>query len=175
MGSPAGPGGRTPRRTSSRRLYRALRAGTDTSSVSPDRAQDGALSRRRRTYIQVYPLHYSPRFVECPRGYAAPTLFGGMDRPVVDIECRPESQRTCQGDSLARRAGRTPRRRSPRRLYRALRAATDTSSVPPSRAQDGALSRRRRTYIRVYHLSLQSPVRGVSVSRDGAYAPQSDG
>ena len=54
MGSLEGPGGRTPRRTSSGRLYRALRAATDTSSEDPDRAQEGTLSRRRRTYIQVY-------------------------------------------------------------------------------------------------------------------------
>ena len=26
-----------------------------------------SLSRRRRTYIQVYPLHHSPRFLKCPR------------------------------------------------------------------------------------------------------------
>ena len=32
------------------------------------RAQEGALSRRRRTYIRVYHLHYSPRFLKCP-GY----------------------------------------------------------------------------------------------------------
>ena len=68
MGSMEGPGGRTPRAPSPRRLYRVISRGTDTSSVSPDRARHGALSRRRRTYIQVYPLHYSPRFLKCP-GY----------------------------------------------------------------------------------------------------------
>ena len=43
-----------------------------------------------------------------------------MDRAVAHIEIRPESQRTGQGDSLAGRGGRTPRPRTPRRLYRTV-------------------------------------------------------
>ena len=85
VGSLAGREGRTPRAPSPRRLYRGLRAATHTSSVSPDRAQEGAFSRRRRTYIRVYPLHYSPRFLECPRPYAAPTLFVGIDGALSHI------------------------------------------------------------------------------------------
>ena len=82
MGSMEGPGGRTPRPSSPWRLYRVISRGTDTSSVSPDRARHGALSRRRRTYIQVYPLHYSPRFVECPCHPTAPTLLRALDGAV---------------------------------------------------------------------------------------------
>ena len=92
------------------------------------------------------------------------TLLRATDGAVSHIGIGPESLWTWYMDSLAGREGRTPRAPTSGRLYRAPRAGTDTSSVSPGRAQEGALSRRRRTYIRVYHLSLQSPVPEVSVS-----------
>merc|ERR1711969_94274 len=95
-----GPGGRTPRAPSPWRLYRVLSRGTHTSSAPPGRAQEGSLSRRRRTYIRVYPLHYSPRFLKRPRVVTEPTLFGGMTRPLSHIGIGPESLWTCQGGSL---------------------------------------------------------------------------
>ena len=98
------------------------------------------------------PSHYSPRFLKRPLRTTEPTLFGAMDRVVTDIESRPESLRMGYMGSLEGPGGRAPRRRSPRRLYRGLCAATHTSSVSPDRAQEGAFSRRRRTYIRVYPL-----------------------
>ena len=128
VGSLEGPAGRTPRPPSPRRLYRALSAATHICSVSPDRAQDGTFSRRRRTYFQVYPLHYSPRFLKCPRPYAAPTLFGATDRVRSHIESRPESLWSWPMGRMEGREGRTPRRRSPRRLYRAASERTDACS-----------------------------------------------
>ena len=62
-------------------------------------------SRRRRTYIRVYRLHYSPRFVEYPLRLTAPTLLRAMDRPVAHIGIGPESLWTCYMGSLAGRAG----------------------------------------------------------------------
>ena len=172
VGSLEGPGGRTPRRTSSRRLYRALRAGTHTSSVSPDRARHGALSRRRRTYIQVYPLHYSPRFLECPAPKTAVTLFRAMDRVRAHIGIDSESLWTWYMGSMEGPGGRTPRAPSPRRLYRVVSGGTHSSSWRPFWEP---LSRRRRTYIRVYPLPLQSPILEAYAVHDRADALRSDG
>ena len=61
------------------------------------------------------------------------------------------------------------------RLFRGVSRGTHTSSESPDRAQEGAFSRRRRTYIRVYPLPLESPVRGVSASIRSAHALRSDG
>ena len=76
------------------------------------RAQEGALSRRRRTYIRVYHLHYSPRFLECP-GYDAPTLLRAMDRAVAHIGIGPESLWTWYMGSMEGPGGRTPCAPSP--------------------------------------------------------------
>ena len=104
----------------------------------------------------------------------APTLFVCVDGAVAHIGIGPESLWTWYMGSLEGREGRTPRPTSSRRLYRALRAGTHTSSVPPIRARPGALSRRRRTYIQVYRPPLQSPIPEVSAVHDRAYALRSD-
>ena len=62
-----GPGGRTPRPASSGRLYRGLRAATHT--YSGDRARMESLSRRRRTYIQVYRSPLQSRIRVASAGY----------------------------------------------------------------------------------------------------------
>ena len=87
----------------------------------PCRAE-GALRSR------CIPSHYSPRILECPRVMTAVTLFECMDGAVTDIGIGPESQRTCQGDSLEGPGGRAPRRPSSRRLYRDLQCKQSRDS-----------------------------------------------
>ena len=99
-----------------------------------------------------------------------PMLSVALDGAVTDIGIGPESLWTWYMDSMEGPGGRTPRRRSAGRLYRGLRAATHICSESPERAQEGTLSRRRRTYIRVYPLPLQSPIPEVSACSDGADA-----
>ena len=154
-----GRGGRTPRPRTPRRLYRDMSAATHTPPGAPGLE---SLSRRRRTYIQVYPLHHSPRFLECPCHPTPPTLSRAMDRAVAHIGIGPESLWTCYMGSLAGRAGHTPRRTSIEGQYRGLRAGTDSLLAAPGLE---SLSRRRRTYIRVYPLHhsprfLKCPRRG---------------
>ena len=119
-------------------------------------------SRRRRTYIQVYPLHHSPRFLECPCHPTAPTLSRAMDRPCSHIESRPESQRTGQEDSMEGRGGRTPRRRSDGRLYRGLCAGTHSQN--PCRARIGILVAPKAHLHPGVSSPPQSPIPEVSVS-----------
>merc|ERR1711969_460642 len=97
MGSLAGRAGRTPRRRSPRRRYRDTSAGTDTPPTAPGREPcraEGALTSG------CIVLHYSPRFVECPRVMTALTLFGAIARPVAHIESRSESLCVCHVGSL---------------------------------------------------------------------------
>ena len=58
-------------------------------------------------------------------------LFGAIARPVAHIESRSESLCVCHVGSLEGREGRTPRRRSPRRLYRVVSAGTDAPPAAP--------------------------------------------
>ena len=102
VGSLEGREGRTPRRRSPRRLYRVVSAGTDTPSGAPGREPcraEGALTSG------CIVLHYSPRFVKCPRGYAVRRLFGAIARPVAHIESRSESLCGCYVGSLKGREG----------------------------------------------------------------------
>ena len=104
-----------------------------------------------------------------------PMLSVALDGAVSHIGIGTESLGIGQEDSLEGRGGPTPRPATPRRLYRGLRAATDIPLARPAGPGWEPLSRRRRTYFRVYPLPLQSPIPGVSAVHDRAYALRSDG
>ena len=105
MGSLAGRAGRTPRPTSPRRLYRALRAATD----APSGAHIGAIIAPK---AHLHPGVSPPTTVPdswSVQGLTAVTLFGAMDRVRAHIGIGPESLWTWYMGSLAGRADRTPR------------------------------------------------------------------
>ena len=129
-------------------------------------------SRRRRTFIRVY--HH--RLQSNDSGVSArgsPKLFGAISRPVQDMESRSKSPWTSTLDSIARTGGRGARPATLCRPKLDLLAARDIRFGAPAgspiqrrlRARSNQFSRRRRTFIRVYHHRLQSNDSGVSARR----------